>query len=147
MFGCKPMWHDLKNLGIFDFKNSGKVPRIIVQLINKIKLKNPKNQLISSIEGRLALNFLIGFYDGDGNYRGGMSARILNSKKKFLEEIIDLFNIPNEVKINAEKFINKSTNKVVWKTRYQLHLGTYLFKQMLLSYENSLSRKRPENYK
>ena len=147
IFGCKPMWHDLKNLGIFDFKNSGKVPRIIKQLINKIKAKHPKNQLISSIESRMTLNFLIGFYDGDGNYRGGMSARILNSKKKFLEEIIDLFDIPNEVKINAEKFIDKTTNKVVWKTKYQLHLGTDLFKQMLLSYENSLQRKRPENYK
>ncbi|MHA1987167.1 MAG: hypothetical protein ACW98D_11045 [Promethearchaeota archaeon] len=147
IFGCKPMWQDLKNLGIFDFKNSGKVPRIIKQLINKAKIKYPKNQLISSIDGRLTLNFLIGFYDGDGNYRGGMSARILNSKKKFLEEIIDLFDIPNEVKINAEKYIDKTTNEVVWKTRYQLHLGTDLFKQMLLSYENSLQRKRPENYK
>ncbi|MBA7668195.1 hypothetical protein ES703_76304 [subsurface metagenome] len=80
MFGCKPMWYDLKKLGIFDFKNSEKVPRIIKQLINKAKLKSPFGQLISSKEGRLALNFLMGFYDGDGNYRGGMSARIFKIK-------------------------------------------------------------------
>ncbi|KKN35304.1 hypothetical protein LCGC14_0784990 [marine sediment metagenome] len=147
IFGCKPMWYDLKNLGIFDFKNSGKAPRIIKQLINMAKRKNPKSQLISSKEGQLALNFLIGFYDGDGNYRGGMSARILNSKKTFLEEIVDLFEIPNKVNINAEKYIDKETNKVIWKTKYQLHLGTDLFNQMLLSYEKSLERKRPENYK
>ena len=84
MFGCKPMWYDLKKLGIFNFKNSGKVPHIVKQLINMAQLKNPSGQLISSKEGRLALNFLMGFYDGDGNYRGGMSARILNSKKTFL---------------------------------------------------------------
>lgn len=147
IFGCKPMWYDLKKLGIFDFKNSGKAPRIIKQLINMAKHKNPMSQLISSKEGRLALNFLIGFYDGDGNYRGGMSARILNSKKTFLEEIVDLFEIPNKVKINAEKYIDKETNKVIWKTKYQLHLGTDLFNQILLSYEKSLERKRPENYK
>jgi len=46
-----------------------------------------------------------------------------------------------------EDWFDKTTNKVVSKTRYQLHLGTDLFKQMLLSYENSLQRKRPENYK
>ena len=147
IFGCKTMWYDLKELGIFDFKNSGQVPRIVRQLIGKAKLKNPKGRLISSEEGRLALNFLLGFYDGDGNYRGGLSARILNSKKKFLDDIVDLFDIPNEVNINAEKFLDKETNKVIWKTRYQLHLGTDLFNQMLLAYKNSLQRKRPDNYK
>jgi hypothetical protein len=147
IFGCKPMWYDLKNLGIFDFKKSGEVPRIIKQLVHIAKLKHPNDPLISFSEGRLALNFLIGFYDGDGNYRGGMSARILNSKKKFLEGIADLFGIPNQVNINAEKYIDKETNKIIWKPRYQLHLGTDIFNQMLLSYENSLERKRPENYK
>jgi len=147
MFGCKPMWYDLKKLGIFNFKNSGKVPHIVKQLINMAQLKNPSGQLISSKEGRLALNFLMGSYDGDGNYRGGMSARILNSKKSFLEEIVDLFDIPNEVNINSKYYIDKKTNKIIWKTRYQLHLGKNLFNQMLLSYENSLQRKRPENYK
>ncbi len=147
MFGCKPMWYDLKKLGIFDFKNSEKVPRIIKQLINKAKLKSPFGHSISSKEGRLALNFLMGFYDGDGNYRGGMSARILNTKKTFLEEIVDLFDIPNKVNINSKYSIDKKTYKIIWKTGYQLHLGTDLFNQMLLSYENSLQRKRPENYK
>ncbi len=89
----------------------------------------------------------MGFYDGDGNYRGGMSARILNSKKTFLEEIVDLFDIPNKVNINSKYSIDKKTYKIIWKTGYQLHLGTDLFNQMLLSYENSLQRKRPENYK
>lgn len=147
IFGCKTMWYDLENLGLFDFKNSGKVPCIVKRLISKAKLKNPNGKLSNSKEGLLALKFLIGFYDGDGNYRGGMSARILNSKKLFLEEIANLFEVPNEVKVNAKKYIDKETNKIIWKTRYQLHLGTDLFNQMLLSYEDSLQRKRPENYK
>ncbi|MHA1192748.1 MAG: hypothetical protein ACTSP9_10690 [Promethearchaeota archaeon] len=76
------------------------------------KLKNPNSQLVSSKEGLLALKFLIGFYDGDGNYRGGMSTRILNSKKIFLEEIVDLFDIPNEVKINVKKKLKKKLIKL-----------------------------------
>ncbi|MFX1427384.1 MAG: hypothetical protein ACFFBE_13090 [Promethearchaeota archaeon] len=146
-FGCKPMWHDLEKIGIFDFKNSEEVPRIIRHLVTEAKSVNPNGKLISSIEGRLALNFLIGFYDGDGNYRGGMSARILNSKKKFLEEIADLFDIPNSVKVNAKNYIDKNTYKIVWKTRYQLHLGVNIFEQMLLSYNESLQRKRPNSFK
>jgi hypothetical protein len=147
IFGCKPIWHDLEKMGIFDFKNSGKVPHIIKQVIDEAKSNNPSGQLITSYEGRLALNFLMGFYDGDGNYRGGMSARILNSKKKFLEEIADLFDIPNNVNVNAKNYIDKNTFQIIWKTRYQLHLGTDIFKQILLSYETSLDRKRPDAYK
>jgi len=100
-----------------------------------------------SLEGRLALNFLTRFYDGDGNYRGGMSARIINTKKEFLEEVADLYEIPNKVHLNNEKRIDKKTNKILWKTKYQLHLSPDIFKQMLISYKNSLQRKRPEGYK
>lgn len=76
-----------------------------------------------------------------------MSARILNSKKKFLEEITDLFGISNKVYVNAKKVIDEKTGKVIQKTRYQLHLGPELFRQMLLAYKESLKRKRPIKYK
>jgi hypothetical protein len=145
IFGCKPMWHDLEQLGIFDFKNSGKVPRIIKQLIKIVRSKD--DQLISSEEEQLVLNFLIGFYDGDGSYSGGMTARIINSKKDFLEEIKALYMIQNKVNTNAEEVVDNVTGKIVWKRRYQLYIGPELFKQMLLSFEDSLQRKRPDMYK
>ncbi|MFX1310221.1 MAG: hypothetical protein ACFE8C_11025 [Promethearchaeota archaeon] len=144
-FGCKPMWLDLERLGIFEFKNEGKVPHIIKELIAKARKKHIK--LIKSIEGRLALCFLLGFYDGDGNHHGGMSARILNTKRRFLEEIVDLFGIPNEVRISNKKKLDEKTHKEVWKTKYTLYLGPEIFEQMLLAFKNSLKRKRPEKYK
>ncbi|MFX0072319.1 MAG: hypothetical protein ACFFAO_14630 [Candidatus Hermodarchaeota archaeon] len=146
-FGCKPMWLDLKQLGFFEFKNNGKVPHIIQDLIDGARNKNPNGQLIETKQGCLALNFLIGFYDGDGSYRGGMSAIISNSKKEFLDEISILYNSPNETKVNGKKVIDEETGKIVWKTRYRLSLGPELFRQMLLSYKNSLQRKRPKEYK
>ncbi len=146
IFGCKPMWLDLDKLGIFEFKIHGNVPRIIKDLIKRARRKNKEVQLIETIEGRLALCFLMGFYDGDGNYRGGMSARILNTKRRFLEEIASLFGISNNVNENNKKIIDEKTHKIVWKTRYQLHLGPQLFKQMLLTYKESLLRKRPDDY-
>ncbi len=147
IFGCKPMWQDLVKLGIFEFKNHGQVPHIITDLIKSAKVKKPYGQLIETKEGSLALRFLLGFYDGDGNLHSRMSARILNSKKEFLIGIKDLFDIPNNVGKNNEKLIDTKTDKVLWKPRYFLYLGTEIFRQMLLSYENSLQRKRPEGYK
>jgi len=146
-FGCKSMWLDLVKLGILEFKKNGHVPNIVKDLINQARKANPDEKLIKTEEGRLALNFLMGFYDGDGNHHGGMSARILNSKKKFLEEVVELYQIPNKININRKRKIDKKTRNVVWKTSYQLFLGPKLFEQMLLSYKDSLQRKRPDNYK
>jgi len=78
---------------------------------------------------------------------GGMSAIIVNSKKEFLQRIAELFEIPNEVKIHSKKVFDEKTGKIKWKTRYRLSLGPELFKQMLLSYKNSLQRKHPMEYK
>ncbi|TKJ22683.1 MAG: hypothetical protein CEE43_05500 [Promethearchaeota archaeon Loki_b32] len=64
-----------------------------------------------------------------------------------MKEIVDLYQIPNNININRKRKIDKKTQKVVWKTCYQLFLGPELFEQMLLSYKDSLKRKRPENYK
>ena len=123
IFGCKPMWLDLVGLGIHDFKNHGSVPHIVKDLIYQVINENPKSRLIDTNQGRLALNFLMGFYDGDGNHRGGMAARILNSKKEFLEEIVKLYKIPNRVFITRKKKIDKKTQKIVWKSLYQISLG------------------------
>ena len=49
--------------------------------------------------------------------------------------------------IYAKKVTDEKTGRINWKTRYQLHLGPEIFRQMLLSYENSLQRKRPDQYK
>ena len=92
----------------------------------------------------MALQYLLGFYDGDGNYRGGYSARILNTKKVFLEEIKEIFEIPNKVVLNAKEKVDTKTGTIIWKARFQLSLGKDLFKQMLYSKRTSLKRKRPK---
>lgn len=101
------MWLDLERFGIFEFKNYGHIPHIVKDLINRVRKENPNGKLIKTDVGRLTLNFLMGFYDGDGNYQGDMAARILNTKKGFLDEIVDLYRIPNNVNVNNKRKIEK----------------------------------------
>lgn len=143
IFGCKSMWHDLQKLGIFEFKNHGRIPQIIRKLVNEAKDKNPDGKFIDTREGILSLAFLIGFYDGDGCHRGGLSAIITNSKKLFLEDVRNIFGILNSVSRSAKEVVDDTSGEIIWKTRYQLYLGTNLFNQMLIAYKNSLQRKRP----
>jgi len=147
IFGCKPMWKDLKNLGIFEFKNESKVPHIIKDLINQAMNEISITKLNQTREGRMALDYLMGFYDGDGSYRGGYSAAIYNSKKLFLEEIKDLFEIPNKISVNSKEKIDKKSGEIIWKTKYRLHFGSDLFKQLLNVRKDSLNRKRPNDLK
>ncbi len=92
------MWRDLESLGIFQFKIDGELPNIIKLLNTEAKKKNPNGKLKETKEGRLALMFLLGFYDGDGHWDGGMAAVIYNTKKKFLLQVKQYFESPNNVR-------------------------------------------------
>jgi len=112
--------------------------------------KNSKQTNIQwwlTLPGRVALAFLLGFFDGDGYYSGVKSARIYANSKQFLEHIKDLFNIKNRV---CE---DKTPGETLWvfdeiyisKGMYSLALGPKLFEKMLKSYNLSMQRKRPKN--
>jgi len=146
-FCCKTMWQDLENLGNFQFKDDGELPNIIRSLIKKAKKKNPNGTLKETKEGRLALMFLLGFYDGDGHWDGGMSAVIYNSKKQFLKQVKQYFESPNEVRRGFRGKIDEETGELIQKPGWVLYLGPDLFDGILSSYVNSLQRKRPPSYR
>ncbi len=130
-FGCKPMRAHLEALELLKFKrNQIGLPFIIKQLINKAK----QDSLYwgETNEGKQAFSFLLGFYDGDGNYRGGRSTRITNSNKKFIQEVKEFYGSPNIITVDS-------------RGTFTLHLGVELFMAILLSFENSMARKRPRN--
>jgi len=146
-FGCKTMWRDLESLGIFQFKIDEKLPNVIKLLIKEAIKKNPTGELKETKEGRLALMFLLGFYDGDGHWDGGMAAVIHNTKKKFLTQIKQYFKSPNDVRRAFKGIIDEEKGLIVQKPGWALYLGPVLFDGILSSYDNSLQRKRPPSYK
>lgn len=95
----------------------------------------PRKSLIieyPKLENReLDLAFLLGYFDGDGKKGTSM---IKTGSRKFLEQIKEKFNIPNNIYLNEP---NKPNKKTVC-----LSLGAKLFNEMLDNYEDSLSRKR-----
>ena len=149
-FVCKPMVEALNALGFQSSKAEQKsVPSYVVQALKNAK-KNSKQTSIQwwlTLPGRVALAFLLGFFDGDGYYSGVKSARIYANSKQFLEHIKDLFNIKNRV---CE---DKTPGETLWvfdeiyisKGMYSLALGPKLFEKMLKSYNLSMQRKRPKN--
>ena len=149
-FYCKEMIRDLDRLGFFQFKHDGELPDIVKLFITKAKRevsKNPSLRLSDIYEGRIALTFLLGFFDGDGTHRGGMSAKITNTKKTFLDQIVQYFECKNKVSLSYEEVIDDETGEIVRKRVWELYLGAELFQELLLSYDNSMVRKRPENFR
>ena len=93
---------------------------------------------------KVALAFLLGYYDGDGHYIGGRQATIVASSKPFLEHIKELFGIKNKVNLIVKPgtdqwvFDRQFTSKGLW----QIYLGPEVFDMMMNSYEHSMRRKR-----
>ena len=146
-FCCKTMWRDLESLGIFQFKIDGELPNIIKLLNTEAKKKNPNGKLKETKEGRLGLMFLLGFYDGDGHWDGGMAAVIYNTKKKFLLQVKQYFESPNNVRQIYKGLIDEESGEIKHKPCWELYLGKDLFDGILSSNYNSLQRKRPPSYK
>jgi len=138
-FGCKPMADALRDLGFTKFKEyKAGLPEIIKSMILSTRSISKTSYIpwYAVIEGKFALAFLLGFYDGDGTYHGGMSASICNTNKKFLTELKIYFGIKNRI---LKSGISEENHKQLFK----LALGPDIFKLMLESFKFSMKRKRP----
>ncbi|GAH41865.1 unnamed protein product, partial [marine sediment metagenome] len=104
--------------------------------------------------GRIALRFLLGFFDGDGWYDANSNGRavIYSSSKPFLEQIKILYGIKNKVQekppkdVSSDELeeINIAGKEKKSKPSYWLTLGPELFYQIIKIYNNGLKRKRPQ---
>ncbi len=149
-FICKPMAKQIDKLGFQGSKADQKyIPNYIVEALKEAK-KIAKQTNIDwwlTTPGKVALAFLLGFYDGDGTYRGSRSTRIFAISKPFLEHIKELFEIKN--KILTAKAPGEEAwafdRKYISKGFYSLALGPKLFDMMMSSYKDSMRRKRPPN--
>jgi arsenate reductase-like glutaredoxin family protein len=157
-FGCKYMVNVLKQLGFVLFKkNKIGLPAFIKVLIKNAKIEAGTKNIEKwgkTRRGKMALSFLMGFYDGDGSKGGLYSAKIYNSNKRLLEEIKIHFGSSNKVFQNRDgvqkereylKELDAEDMLLIQskKPYYSLSLGLPLFRAMLDTYENSLKRKRP----
>lgn len=147
-FCCKPMYKDLIKHGFDDFKfNREGIPLFVKNAIKQAKGEvNSKNLHWSqTYNGKIAYSWLLGLYDGDGHYRGGYSAEIYSSNEQLLQEIKKLFECPNEVRTLTEPGEIKLifSKETICKGYYVITTGSEIFKRMVLSYRNSMQRKRP----
>ncbi len=144
VFGCKPMFKDLIKYGL-TYSKLQQLPAIINNFIDKAKIELSQGKFTSyeidsfklldskhwyyTPSGRVTLAWLLGYYDGDGHYMGGKSATISSSNESLLKQIKNSFMIKNPVR--------------KYKYSKSLSLGPKLFEAMILSYKNSMKRKRP----
>ena len=147
-FACKPMGIDLDKLGFRSSKNKlNALPNYVIQCLNKAKKKSKRENIgwWQTLSGKVALGYLLGFYDGDGTYKGGKSAGIYAKNKTYLNHIKELFEIKNKIittKIPGEIGM-VFDQECELKGCYRISLGPKLFEMMMKSYEGSLKRKRP----
>ena len=147
-FVCRPMAKDIDDLGFQSSKADQKnIPNYIVQALEKAKeiAKHTNFDWWLTLPGKVALAFLLGFYDGDGYYGGGKRATIYASSKKFLRNIKETFEIKNIIfeAISPGETAWIFDKRYVSKGMYSLALGPKLFDMMISSYNDSMKRKRP----
>jgi hypothetical protein len=121
------------------------LPPFVKQAIEKAKIEiSAKDFHWSETHyGKIAFAWLLGYYDGDGNLKK-YTQRVLSSVKNLLEDIKEFFESPNEVITMKEPGeIDFVMNKeVISSGFYSLTIGPEVFRRMLLSYCNSMERKR-----
>ncbi|TKJ27070.1 MAG: hypothetical protein CEE42_03135 [Promethearchaeota archaeon Loki_b31] len=149
-FHSKLMAKDIDDLGFQSSKAEQKfVPDYVIQALKEAKRISKQTNLDwwLTLPGQVALAFLLGFYDGDGSYGGGRSARIYASSKQFLTHIKELFEIKNKIitAIAPGEDAWAFDQRYVSKGMYSLALGPKLFDMMMNSYEHSMKRKRLQN--
>lgn len=140
-FSCRPIADQLRGLGLLDFKSGRRgLPQVVLLALIDAKHETSKTSNVNAWyyteSGRNALSFLMGFYDGDGHYRGSLSAGIYNTNKMLLDEIKVLYRIENRVRL--------SSLQSEYPNSYGLALGPKIFNAMLEVYKDSMSRKRPQ---
>jgi len=134
IFTCKPMAEDLRKNGYFNSRNFESLPYFVLNSINIAKLKSKKefSYWINEKDATIALSWLLGFYDGDGNHGGGQKAVLYSSNKDLLNQIKLKFDIPNKIGL------------LKGQSMYRVNIGSKLFKAMMISYKKSLERKRQQ---
>jgi len=151
-FGCKPMAETLMDLGLLDSKvGRNNVPQFVRQAIDLAKRESVGRDFhwSETFYGKIAHAWLLGFYDGDGSYKTGnrakYSACIHAASKALLKDIKDLFEIANEVLTKVEPGTEAKVfdEIIISGGFYSMALGPEVFKKTLLSYRESLERKRP----
>lgn len=148
-FCCKPLIEDLKTHEFLKFKkNQVKIPESVRSVL--IKSNEDAIELginwFETYSGKCALAWLLGYYDGDGTYRGGKGTAIYSSNKFFLETVKKYFNIKNRILTVAKPAESVDVlGSIAVKTKglYSLQIGENLFDSFIDSYRFSLKRKRP----
>jgi len=132
IFTCKSMAEDLRKNGYFNSKNFKKLPSFVLDSINKarVKAKIDGSLWLNKYDAKIALSWLLGFYDGDGSYGGGQKAILYSSNRDLLNQIKFNFDIQNKIGI------------LKGQSMYRISIGISLFKAMMSSYKESLRRKR-----
>jgi len=149
-FICRPMAKDIDALGFQSSKAKQKfIPTYVIQALKEAKTIEKQSSICwwLTTPGKVALAFLLGFYDGDGHYAGSRYAEICASSKDFLEQIKKLFVIKNKVVTGVAPGEDAWVfdQKYVSEGLYTLTLGPKLYDKMINSYINSMKRKRPQN--
>ncbi len=137
-FVCRPMGQALIKHGKFGSNSIAAnkiIPKIIKNFVKKAISKNL--DLLKTKSGRLALAWLLGYFDGDGTvYRDRknlkFSGDIISSSKSLLKDIRKVYMIKNKVGFKDKK-----------QDTYRLALGPELYRNMMRTYSNSMPRKRP----
>ncbi|GAG49959.1 unnamed protein product [marine sediment metagenome] len=145
IFGCVPMWQELKDNGLYGSKSERKeIPQVIKDLVLAAR-KKKGDQWYETSEGKTALAWLLGIFDADGGYRGGRSGLIYSSSEQLLEDLKELFDIKNgvneAVKPGTVKFA--FDRAYISKGFYSITLGPDLYEEIINSFKGGLKRKRP----
>lgn len=156
-FGAKKMSDALKSYGFSELKRGQEgVPNFVKNALLEAKQIDSETNIpwYETKPGKIALAWLLGFYDGDGSYRGGRCAVIYSSNKKLLDEVKILFESKNKVRpsrkdsLTETEFVGLFYDKetITSKQLYQLYLGPELFDNIMgIQYKKSLERKRPSS--
>lgn len=143
-FGSKVMYKDIMSQGYTSSHDENKQIPIFVSILIAIAKSEAKRDKIHwwyTYYGKLALSWLLGLYDGDGTLKDGKYGLINSGQKEFLDLIAITFDCKHRAKSKGEP-IGFSSNE-----SYYLYFGIDLFDAMLNSFELSMKRKRPCNWK
>jgi transposase len=122
IFTCKPMFQDIENLGLREFKEGNEL---------KFNLKN----------NNLSYALLLGIYDGDGSEGRTI---IYSTNYSFLLQIKNVYKIKTEIRKREVDEIDENLKFRIKRTKpiYEIGLNPNLLNKMMNSYHNSLARKR-----
>jgi len=134
VFTCKPMAEDLIKNGYFNSKNFRSLPPFVLNSIKKAKVKATNDGFlwVNNHDAKIALSWLLGFYDGDGSYGEGNKAVLYSSNRELLNQIKNNFDIQNKI------------GTLKGQSMYRINIGVNLFEAMMSSYKESMSRKRKQ---